>query len=228
MNQKNTLKEKAIALRKKGLSYQQIKRKLNIANSTMNGWLTGIKLTDKQKQRLYKNWQKALIKARQKAVIVNRQAKKTRLKKINDEVDRFLHKVKFNNEILEIFLCALFLGEGFKLDGKTAMGSADPKILKGFITLLRKLYGADEKKFRGAIYARADQNPESLIKYWSRWLKIPPKRFQKTHLDKRTVNKKTYPGYKGVCAVYYYDTAIQRRLLFMGEKMLKYILSLEP
>lgn len=90
---KNILKKKAIALRKKGLSYQQIKRKLNLANSTMNGWLAGIKLTSKQKQRLFKNWQNALIKARQKAAIVNRLAKKTRLKKINDDVDKFLNKV---------------------------------------------------------------------------------------------------------------------------------------
>lgn len=108
------------------------------------------------------------------------------------------------------------------------MGSADPRILKGFINLLRKLYNPDERKFRGVIYARADQNPEKLIHYWSRLLKISPKKFQKTQQDKRTINKKTYPGYKGVCAVYYYDTAIQRRLLLMGKKMLKYIQALEP
>lgn len=227
MKSKTEVKNQAVSLRKKGYSYQAINKKLNIPNSTLNYWLSNIQLSSKQKQKLHKNWQEALIKARKKAAIVNKRAKKLRIKKINSDVDNLFHKLDLNHQLLEIFLSSLFLGEGFKKEGKTAMGSSNPKILKSFITLLRLLYKTEEKKFRGAIYARADQNIEKLIIYWSNLLKIPPKRFQKSHIDKRTMNKKTYPDYKGVCVVYYYDTAIQRRLLLIGDKMLKYINSQE-
>ncbi len=227
MKSKTRLKQLAISSRQKGVSYHKINTQLKIPKSTLNHWLSGIRLSSTQRHKLLRNWQNALIKARKKAAVVNKSAKKQRLKNINLEVDNFFRKLSLNQQMLEIFLSALFLGEGFKNEGKTAMGCSDPIILKCFITLLRLLYKTDEKKFRGVIYARADQNINSLIKYWSSLLKIPPNRFQKTQIDKRTLNKKTYPGYKGVCAVYYYDTAIQRRILSIGNKMLKYINSKE-
>lgn len=223
MQSKLRLKQQAISLRQKGLSYLAINQKLKIPKSTLNHWLSRIKLTDKQKQRLLRNWRLALVKAREKAAIVNKQAKQKRLNKIKVDVDKFFQSLDLSHQVLEIFLSSLYLGEGFKIEGKTAMGSSDPKILLSFVTMLRKLYKTDESKFRGVIYARADQKPQHLIEYWSKLLMIPSNKFQKTQIDERTKNKKTFSGYKGVCAVYYYDTAIQRRLLSIGKKMLEYI-----
>lgn len=222
------LKNKAIYLRKTGFSLRYIANHLHLSKSTVSVWLRNIKLTQSQKKHLINNWKAGLVKARIKAAQVNKQAKRKRIETINKDVNKLFKQIKINNPILEIFLSSLFLGEGFKKEGKTAMGSLNPEILKSFVTLLRILYKTDQSKFRAAIYARADQNINSLINYWSKLLKISPSQFHKTQVDKRTRSKKTYPDYKGVCAVYYYDTSIQRRLLSISKKMLEYINSKEP
>jgi len=47
------LKLKAIKLRKKGLSYGEIKRKVPVAKSTLSLWLKTVPLTPKQREYLY-------------------------------------------------------------------------------------------------------------------------------------------------------------------------------
>jgi orotate phosphoribosyltransferase-like protein len=47
------LQSEAIKLRKAGLSYGEIRKKLNVAKSTLSLWLKSIPLTPEQKARLY-------------------------------------------------------------------------------------------------------------------------------------------------------------------------------
>ncbi len=49
---KNSQKEKAIALRRKGLSYSEILKEIPVAKSTLSLWLRSVGLAKKQKQRL--------------------------------------------------------------------------------------------------------------------------------------------------------------------------------
>lgn len=221
-----TLKKKAIELRRQGLGIREIEKELNVARSTLSGWLKSIPLTKTQKQALYQRWEKGLEKARKRAAKINREAKKARIKKIEKEAQQFLNSLEVNPKTLEVFLAGLYLGEGFKTSGRTAIGSSNPSVLKGFIILLRKLYNIDESRLRAAIYARADQDVKEIETYWSRFLKIPKNRFHKTQIDKRTTGRKTYPNYKGVCCVYYHNTALQRRLIAISEEFLGHLAQL--
>lgn len=219
-NKNHLLKQKAIKLRKLGYSLRDVEARLGTPRSTLSGWFKSIKLTKSKKNALYKKWQLGLKKARIKAAKVNRQAKQDRINKIESLVTKLINNTQLAKKELEIFLAGLYLGDGFKIAETTALGSSNPKILKGFVCLLRHLYNIDQKKLRGAIYARADQKPDYLIKYWSRLLNIPKTQFHKTQIDRRTLAKKTIYGYKGVCTVYYYDVRIKRRLIVLSEQIL--------
>lgn len=223
-----TLKQRAIKLRKQGKSLRQISSQINIAKSTTSLWLKSVKLNSQQQNILDQNWKKGLVNARKQAVKSHRLTKLKRINKINREASIFLNSLSIDDKILELFLSGLYLGDGFKIYGRTALGSSNPKILKTFITLIRKLYKIKESKLRAAIYARADQKPQTLINYWSKFLSIPKKQFHKTQIDKRTLNKKSYPHYKGVCAVNYFDIKLQRRILAISSEMIEYINNLEP
>lgn len=214
------LKKQAIRLRKQGSGIREIERKLNVARSTLSGWLKSTPLTKTQKKALSKRWENGLEKARAKAAKANREARKARLKKIEKEARQFLSLIEIQPKIFELFLASLYLGDGFKTGGRTALGSSNPEIVKGFVTLLRKLYNIDEKRLRASIYARADQNLKELEAYWSLLLKIPKRQFYKTQIDKRTKNKRTFPNYKGVCTVYYFDSYLQRRLIAISKLFL--------
>ena len=223
MKSYSKLKQKAILLRRKGNSYQTIQRKLKISKSTLHYWLADIPLSLKQKQKLKIDWENALIKARKIASGIHRKNKLIRITKINVEATRFIKQINIDNKILELFLSGLYLGDGFKITGRAGLGSSNPEILLLFITLLRKIYKIDESKFRAAIFARADQNLNSLLNFWSKLLNIPKNQFHKTQIDKRTIKNKSYLNYKGVCAVNYFDISLQRRLLAISAEMIKYI-----
>ena len=217
------LKQQAISLRKMGKSYQSIQNQLNIPKSTLSYWLSSISLSKSHKQQLHRNWEKALLKARKKASLAHQKAKQNRIKTINHEADQFIRELNLNNKTLELFLAGLYLGDGYKIEGRMALGSSNPQISVAFITLLRKLYSIKESKIRAAIYARADQKPHLLLNYWSKILNIPKSQFHKTQIDKRTTGSTSYIDYNGVCSVIYADTSLQRRILAISNKMLKYI-----
>lgn len=218
-----SLKEQAINLRISGQSYRQISSDLNVARSTLNGWLKNVILTEDQQQILHQRWLDGLERARLKA---GQRSKLAKLNRINEgliSAQQLLANITLNNLQLELFMAGLYLGEGFKKDNRFGLGNANPDIVLLFVTLLRKLYPIKEEKLRGAVYGRADQNSAQLIHYWSSLLDIPANQFHKTQLDIRTVNKPTRENYFGVCTVSYNDSSIQRRILAISKEMIKYI-----
>lgn len=219
-----SLKNQAINLRKQGYSYSEIIKKLKIPKATLSNWVSNIRLTKSQKEKIRKNWLKKLEKAREKAAESNRRGKRRRLAKINQEAQKIVGNIKINRQMLQVFLAALYLADGIKREGSTELGNSNPKIAKTFITLLRKLYHLDESKFRCSVFARHDQNPEELEKYWSNLLNVPRSQFYKTHLDKRTKGTKTYPYYKGVCLIIYLSSTIQRKVISIGNFLLEKII----
>jgi len=228
MKKLQTLKQKAIKLRKLGKSYQYIGQHLNIPKSTLSFWLTNIKLTSKQKHRLNQNWINGLKKARKKASKVHQQNRLKRINKTKKEIQQFFTELNLDKKNLELFLAGLYLGDGFKSGGRLSLGSSNPKIALVFITLIRKIYKIKEKKLRIGIYARFDQNPKNLVNFWSKTLNVPKNQFHKTQIDQRTKNIKSYKNYKGVCAINYFDVNLQRRILEVSNKMIEYVNHSEP
>jgi hypothetical protein len=213
-------KRKAIILRKRGKSYRDIEKSLNINRSTLSGWLKDIKLNDKQKEELHNKWLNALAKAREKASLVHKKRRSDRREKIRKEVEDFY--LNIDDKIKEVIFATFYLAEGTKKEGSFAIANSNPLILKSLVNLLRSVYSINEAKFRCCLHLRKDQEENELKKFWSKLLNISKNKFGKTQFDKRTI-KKTYDHYKGVCIVYYYDTALQRRVLYLGNKLLEII-----
>lgn len=212
------LKPEAIRLRKQGKSLPYIHTKLGIPKSTLSNWFKYVVLTNKQKIKLRKDWQDALIKARKKAVLWHNKEKAKRMQLAEIEALSLLKKIDLTDiNITELVLAILYLGEGTKAKCETGMGSSDPLILKFFITCLRKIYCVPEEKIKCELHLRADQNPQEMIKFWSNELHITKKNFTKAYLDKRTAGKMTYNSYKGVCLVRCGNVAIQRKLVYIAK-----------
>ena len=74
------------------------------------------------------------------------------------------------------------------------------------------------EKIRFDLHIRADQNPELLKKYWAKELGAPIHRFRTVSTDKRTTGRPTYPDYKGVCVINCGKIAVQRKLVYIGQK----------
>lgn len=211
------LKEKATALRKNGFSIPHIEKQLKIPRSTLSGWFKTIVLTHQQKDKLRKEWLNALSKARKKAIIWHHDQKNKRLEQAKTQAAEILNKIDMPNlQIVELALAMLYLGEGFKKSDATALGNADPLILKFFLSILLNVYHLDPKKIRCELHLRADQNPEKMKRFWSQELNLSVENFKSISIDQRTKGSKTYSTYKGVCVIHCGNVAIQRRLLFLA------------
>lgn len=218
------LKDKAIVLRKNGKSLKDVEKTLGIPRSTLSGWFKGIKLSKKQRKALDKRWRETLVLSRKKAVIWHNKQKDERLKIAEKEALETINKLDFGDKyILELSLAMLYLGEGFKTSA-TGIGNSDLKILQFFVKCMESLYGFSRNKIKCYLHLRADQNTLTLKRYWSKNLRIPFCNFMAVSLDQRTVGRKTYKNYKGVCILNFGTVAIQRKLLYLSREFSKRII----
>src|SRR3989344_853827 len=219
------LKGEAISYRKRGYSIRMIEKLLRIPKSTLSNWFKDVKLTRSQTNKLEKKQKNALRLARLKAVLWHNQQKKKRIEFAQNDATITLKKINIENpHIIELALAFLYLGEGFKKNIETAIGSSDPSILKFFVAALKHIYHFDSTNIYFQLNLRADQSPTHLIRYWSKELKIPKKNFKYDSIDKRTLGIKTYPHYKGVCQLRCGNVYIQRKLVCLSKMFCKKII----
>lgn len=86
-------------------------------------------------------------------------------------------------EKLKIAGLTLYWAEGGKR-GKSSIDFAncDEMMITLFLKFLRKIYGVLENKLRVLLYCYSDQNPDSLIEYWSDLTKISKSQFTKPYV----------------------------------------------
>lgn len=218
-------KSQALLLRNKGLSLKEISLKLKIPKNTIQGWVRHINLSEEQKRRLKDKERMGGCIGRPRAIEVLKRKIEIWKAGIRERVS-YLKKLPYNNENIGKIACGLiYLCEGGKYPStrQLTFGNSDPEMIRFFLGLLRKWFSVDESKLRCRVMHRCDQNGESLNKFWSDLTKIPIKQFYKSYADKRTINKPTKKqGYKGVCAVMYFDTELQFELQAIGEVVSKY------
>ncbi len=213
------LKPQAITLRKKGQSLPSIAAKLGIPKSTLSYWFKDVVLTKKQKATLHANWKNALVKARVEAVKWHNQQKADRLLQAKTEAMDTLARIDHRDHAtLELALAVLYLAEGSKKNIETALGSSDPNTLRFFLSGLEKIFNYNRSTVRCELYLRADQDPDTLKKYWSKELSVPLPQFKQVNIDQRSAGKKTYASYKGVCGLRCGNVAIRRHLVYLAEE----------
>ena len=153
----------------------------------------------------------------------NRKEKRTALfKDIDDKNRRLLKFFTTNNHSRKIALVILYLAEGSKTArGSLMFGNSDPEIMLMFVNLMRECYKLDERKFRCTLQCRADQDVETLERFWSRITKIPLQQFYKARVDKRSVGQISKKhDYKGVCRIDYYSSAVDLELKRIAQRLL--------
>jgi hypothetical protein len=224
VNTQKSMRERAVAFRKKGYSFSQINRALdsNVPKSTISFWLSGIELSSFQKQKLEIKRKKDLEGARQKALETKKKKREKYLKNLLNENKWIISELK-NIKTKKITLVMLYLAEGSKTRrGSITFGNSDPLIIKLFLNLLRSCYEIDESKFRCTLQCRGDQNIENLEIFWSKLTNISLSRFYKARVDPRSIGKKSRKtSYKGVCRIDYFSANIFNEFLVIFEILRK-------
>ena len=203
-------------MRRRGVSTRDVEKRLGISRSTLSYWFRKVRLHPRFARRMKIRNKRALIKARIGAVKWHNGQKAVRLQQASHEANMTLSRLDCkNDDIAELALALLYLGEGMKTSG-TALGNSDPLILRFFIKMIQRLYQVESADIKCELHLRADQDPIQLTRYWSKMLKVPIANFRKPSIDKRTIGRPTYAHYKGVCIVTCGRVAIQRKLVYIA------------
>ncbi len=208
-------KSEAIKLRKKGMSYSQIKEKLGIGKGTLSDWLKDYPLSNKRIKELRDNNPQRIEK------YIN-----TMRKKREDKFSIAFEKAK--NDIgkiteRELFIAGFFLywAEGGKTrSGTIILTNTDPSMLKVYIKWLG-MFNVDKNKLKIKLHIYRDMNEKKEIKFWCKELGLKKSQFQKTWVKNSKMTDLTYKNNfgHGTCNVIYNNTVIAMYVL-MGIKFI--------
>lgn len=201
-------KEKAINMRKGGMSYSQIKEVLGVSKGTLSGWLAPYPLSQERIRELrdfnprrIENYRNTMQKKREE-----------RFKRFYEVAKREI--VKLSKRELFIFGLALYWGEGGKTKPfELSMSNTDPTVLKYFIKWLEFL-GAAPKKVKVRLQLYKDMNDANEVNYWSKQLLIPGKNFRKSYIKTSKQSDLSYKQrhHHGTCNIYYCDVNMAVRV----------------
>jgi hypothetical protein len=185
------LRNKAIKLRKLGLSYSEIREQVPVAKSTLSALLKNIKLGRKAK-RIIEGKAVGAQKLGAEAKHNQRVKKEEEIKK-----SALSQITKITNKELFLMGIMLYWAEGTKSRGSNISQSvdfsnSDPKMLKFFMTWLKTCLKIPQDMVVPRIYIHESKEDKvnEVLEYWSKEIAIPKENFSRTCLTKTVYPRK--------------------------------------
>jgi DNA-binding transcriptional MerR regulator len=209
-------REKALSLRKQGMSYSQIKKILKLSKSTLSIWLKNYPLS-KQRIRELRDWNEQRIERYRETM---KRKKERRLEEIYKTQKRDIRPLNKK----EFFIAGLMLywGEGTKSrTNSLGISNSDPAVIRFFIYWITEILLIPKNKIKIQLHLYNDMDVSKETKYWSSSLKIPRKQFNLPYIKKtpsKRINHKGSFGH-GTCQVRAGNTLVAEKV-FMSIKVI--------
>jgi len=179
---KRTMKDRAVALRKQGYSYNLILESIPVSKSTLSLWLADIPYSPNS---LVQN------RVRGAALAVSNWSNQRKRKSLQAAKQAALKKIGTISE-RDIFMLGigLYIGEGAKSSQQVRIINSDPQVINLAITWFENSFGLSKDHFSPTIHLYPDNNVDEAIAFWSRVTGIPISQFGKTQIDRRKKGEK--------------------------------------
>ena len=182
-------KQKAIEMRKTGMSYSQIKSVLGVSKGTLSPWLKDYPLSEERIRELRDSEQK-IEKCRE----TKRKKKEKRLSIFYGEEKNKIFPISKK----ELYLAGLFLywGEGAKSQtaAKLTISNTDPAMIKFFIYWLENSLDVSRDKMKVQLQLYRDMNINKEIDFWAKTLKLDERQFIKPYIKDNLFSKINHKG----------------------------------
>jgi hypothetical protein len=199
-------KNKAITLRRDGLSINQIATKTGASKASVSLWVRDIELSEQQKERLSKRGRsiKSIEKRRKNRLYNEDKKRREKIDKAKGDINNL------SSRDLKIIGSMLYWGEGGKGGNWSArLSNSDPDLIRVIMRFFREICNVPEKKFRAHIHTFEGANVRRTEIYWSKISRIPKKQFYKTYIKRSSASlqkRKTLPY--GTIEIYVHDTNV--------------------
>ncbi len=170
------LKKKAIQLRKKGWSYNQINRMINVSKSTLSLWLKDVPLSEEQKQRFYNS----RIINLSRGAPSQKERRKREIEKILKEAEKEI-QIPLFWDTFQLIGAALYWAEGSKTNGFEVTNS-DPYFILFMVKWFERVFGVSSNNLKIHLNIYSQQNEQEIKQFWSQLTGIPLKNFGKSYI----------------------------------------------
>lgn len=189
------LKENAIFLRKKGLSYGEIRKEIGVSKSTLSYWLKDISLTLEQKERFYTK-QILFLSFGAKS------QKERRKRQVEDIINKASREIilPLSLDVYRLMGAALYWAEGSK-GGIFRMTNSDPHLILFMVHWLKKVFGISASGLKTWLNIYPQQNELEIKSFWSELTGIPMANFGKTYIKPLSSGYKKNNLYYGTIRV---------------------------
>ncbi|MEX2090941.1 MAG: hypothetical protein WD989_02325 [Candidatus Paceibacterota bacterium] len=204
-------KEKAVELRKQGLSYKKIRQELGIPTSTLAEWFKNEPWSQEIKFRLSKEVSLSNEKALKAMIEANRERWRLKHEEYREAAIREFERYK--NDPLFLAGIMLYWGEGEKQQkySTVRLSNSEPEMIRIFYLFLTKLLKISPDKISGWLLLYPDLVDSVQRNFWSKATGIPINKFTKsTYIKGRHPSKRLSYG---VCTVYVSSRALKERIL---------------
>lgn len=190
------LKKEATRLRKRGFSYNEIKKKIDVSKSTLSFWLKSVPLNPKHRKKFYNSRMQNLLKGASS----QRERRLREVQKIIIEAEQEI-KRPLSFETYRLFGAALYWAEGSK--GKMfQITNSDPCFILFIVHWIEKICSIFPKDLKARLNIHPQQNEKEIKKFWSNLTGIPIKNFGKTYIKKFSTGFKKNNLYYGTIGIY--------------------------
>ncbi|MFC1625606.1 hypothetical protein ACFL1Q_01020 [Patescibacteria group bacterium] len=211
-------KEKVLRLRKKGLSYNEIKRVVPVSKSSLSRWCRDVYITPEQVFRLYKNKLEGSERGRIIGAKKLQEARIARTLALYKEGRRDVGKISRRDYFIAGI--GLYAGDGIKGDKMVGFSNSNPKMIKFMSGWLRSFCSVPLERMSCQIWIHDNLDETKARIFWSRITGVPLKRFNKSYIARNKIEsnkiRKNIHKY-GVCTINITSAEIQRKILgWMG------------
>ncbi len=169
-------KKEAARLRRNGLSYGEIRKKINVSKSTLSLWLKSIPLKPEYRKRLYTKQIQVLSRGTQSQ-------KERRKREVNEIIARAKKEVitPLSDQSYKLFGAALYWGEGTK-GNLFQITNSDPRLILFMVNWIEKVLHVKRTEMKARLNIYPQQNENEIKRFWSDLTGIPTKNFGKSYI----------------------------------------------
>ncbi len=173
------LREKAIALRKLGKSYNEIRKILGIkSKGTISYWFRDLELSPESRKLLLKN----ISIAHKRGLFAANKKRRERIQAENIRAyEEGIGQVgRLSRRDLLIAGICLYWGEGTKSEKnnfRLALSNSDPRVIAFYLKFLRTVLLVQEEKIRAGVHLYSSTPRKRTMNFWAHVTGLPVERF---------------------------------------------------
>ncbi|OGH66485.1 MAG: hypothetical protein A3J66_04345 [Candidatus Magasanikbacteria bacterium RIFCSPHIGHO2_02_FULL_47_14] len=199
----------AIKMRRRGKSYKEIRKVITVSKATLSVWLRDVRLTEKQKKRLY-----VTLRQQNGYRLAKRNQEEKKARKINTTTQARKEVLSLVTDPLFLSGVMLYWAEGDKSEETedVKFSNSSPDMIRLMVRWFVKYCKVPKEKLRIALHIHELHNRRKIEKYWSDITGIPLSQFHKTQIKPTSLGHRKNRLYNGTCCIRVSNKTIFRKI----------------